>query len=92
MKNNYKIINQKINCEYEIKKNKNLSSYFIDFISKLLNKDINKRMNIYEALRHQWIKGAQILLEEKEKIYNTNLFYIQLITDNIKEFNDYLGK
>ena len=90
--NNYKIINQKINCEYEIKKNKNLSSYFIDFISKLLNKDINKRMNIYEALRHQWIKGAQILLEEKEKIYNTNLFYIQLITDNIKEFNDYLGK
>ena len=90
--NNYKIINQKINCEYEIKKNKNLSSYFIDFISKLLNKDINKRMNIYEALRHQWIKRAQILLEEKEKIYNTNLFYIQLITDNIKEFNDYLGK
>ena len=90
--NNYKIINQKINCEYEIKKNKNLSSYFIDFISKLLNKDINKRMNIYAALRHQWIKGAQILLEEKEKIYNTYLFYIHLITDNIKEFNDYLGK
>ena len=90
--NNYKIINQKINCEYEIKKDKNLSSYFIDFISKLLNKDINKRMNIYGALRHHWIKGAQILLEEKEKIYNTNVFYIKLITDSIKEFNDYLGK
>ena len=92
MKNNYKIINQKINCEYEIKKDKNLSSHFIDFISKLLNKDINKRMSIYEALRHHWIKGVQILLEEKEKIYNTNLFYINLTAGNIKEFNDYLGK
>ena len=90
--NNYKIINQKINCEYEIKKDKNLSSYFIDFVSKLLNKDINKRMSIYEALRHPWIKGTQFLLDEKEKINNTNLFFAKLMKDNIKEFNDYLGK
>ena len=90
--NNYKIIYQKINCEYEIKKKKNLSSNFIDFISKLLKKDINKRMNIYEALRHPWIKGVQFLIDEKEKINNANLFYEKLSTDSIKEFNDNIAK
>ena len=90
--NNYKIINQKINCEYEIKKDKKFSSYFIDFISKLLKKDINKRMSIYEALRHPWIKRVKFLNDEKEKINNTNLFFTKLTTDSIKEFNDNVGK
>ena len=88
---NYKIINQKINCEFEIKNENNyFSSYFIDFISKLLRKDINKRMSIYEALQHPWLKGAKILLNEKENISNTNIFVQKMIVDNIKDFNDYL--
>ena len=89
---NYKVINQKINSEYEIKNDINFSSYFIDFISKILQRDINKRMNIYEAMEHPWMKGAQLLIDEKENIYNSNLFVLKLITDNIKNFNDYLSK
>ena len=89
---NYKVINQKINSDYEIKNNSYFSSYFIDFISKLLQKDINKRMSIYEAMEHPWIKGAQLIMDEKENIYNSNMFVINLLTDNIKNFNDYLHK
>jgi serine/threonine protein kinase len=89
---NYKLINQKINRKLEINNENKLSSYFIDFVSKLLESDINKRINIYEALQHPWIKGAQLLLNEKENIYNVNSFVIKLITDNIKNFNDYLLK
>ena len=87
---NYKIISKKINKKLEIKNENKLSSYFIDFITKLLESDINKRINIYEALEHPWIKGAKILLDEKENTYNINPFVINLITDNIKNFNDYI--
>ena len=87
---NYNIINEKINSEFEIKNDIKFSSYFIDFISKLLRNNINKRMGIYEALHHPWIKGAKIILDEKENINNANIFIIKLITDNIKDFNDYL--
>ena len=49
-------------------------------------------MSIYEAMNHYWIKGGQILYDEKEKIFNIYSFITQLITDNLKEFNDYLLK
>ena len=87
---NYKLINQKINKKLEINNENKLSLYFIDFITKLLESDINKRINIYEALKHPWIKGAKILLDEKENTYNVTPFVINLITDNIKSFNDYI--
>ena len=87
---NYEVISEKINSEFEIKNDIKFSSYFIDFISKLLRNNINKRMGIYEALHHPWIKGAKIILDEKENINNANIFIIKLITDNIKDFNDYL--
>ena len=67
------------------------SKYFIDFLRKLLEKDINKRINIYEALNHYWVKGAEILFDEKEKIYNATSFLSYLITDNFKNFNDYIN-
>lgn len=86
----YKIINQKINNEYEIKNEIKFSSYFIDFISKLLQRDINKRMSLYEAMEHPWIKASKFIMDEKENLYNSNLFVLKLISDNIKEFNDYL--
>ena len=68
------------------------SSHFIDFLKKLLEKDINKRININEALNHYWIKGGEILLNEKEKINNAEHFLSYLITDNLKNFDDYLKK
>ena len=50
--------------------NSKYSEHFSDFIKKLLEKDINKRISINEALEHYWIKGANILIDEKEKLYN----------------------
>ena len=70
----------------------NFSSYFIDFLEKILEKDITKRININEALNHYWIKGANILLGEKEKLDNNQSFLINLNVDCFKSFNDYLGK
>ena len=66
------------------------SNYFIDFINKLLEKDINKRININQASEHYWIKGAEILLEEKEKLNNANIFLSYLIYDYFPNFNEYL--
>ena len=87
-------------CEkiyYKIKNNKlefdnkdNISLIFIDFLKRLLEKDIEKRININEALNHDWIKGANFLFEEKEKIYNVSNFLICLMTDNILNFNEYI--
>lgn len=66
------------------------SNYFIDFINKLLEKDINKRININQACEHYWIKGAELLLEEKEKLNNANIFLTYLIYDYFSNFNEYL--
>ena len=48
-------------------------------------------MNIQEALNHYWIKGNKLLLEEKEKCGNASIFLTYLITDHIKNFNDYVN-
>ena len=66
------------------------SSHFINFLNRLLEKDIEKRMNIYETINHYWVKGGNILMEEKENIYNANVFLTDLITDHFSKFNDYL--
>ena len=88
---NYEESKKYENIKKEIKaKQNNYSSYFLDFLNKLLEKDINKRININEALEHYWVKGADILLEEKEKLYNTNSFLIELITNHIKSFNEHI--
>ena len=89
---NYKSIYKKITSDFEIKNDKGFSPYFIDFLSKLLEKDIDKRMNIHEAINHYWLKGAEILLNEKDSTYNIGNFLIYLITDHIKNFNDYINK
>ena len=86
----YQKISQKIQKDLKFDKEKDLSSPFIDFMSKLLEKDINKRMSIYEALEHHWIKGAELLMMEKENLFNVNSFVIRLMTDEIKSFNDYM--
>ena len=85
-------IKEKLKGKLEIKNGNNYSSYFIDFISKLLESDINKRMSIYEAIQHPWIKGAKFLYDEKEKMFNLSSFVTKLLTDSIYKFNDYLMK
>ena len=86
----YEKIYKKIMKGIEIEDTKYYSKYFIDFLTKLLEKDINKRININEALNHYWIKGAQLLNNEKEKTDDLDIFLSYLIGDNIKSFRDYL--
>ena len=90
---NYDTILRKIEKnELSFKNDNNYSPYFLDFLKQLLEVNINKRIDIDAALNHYWIKGAQILLDEKEKCYNLGNFTSYLITDHIKNFNDYLKK
>ena len=83
-------IYEKIMKGIKIEKTKYYSKYFIDFLTKLLETDINKRININEALNHYWIKGAEILNNEKEKTYYNGIFLSYLITDHIKSFKAYI--
>ena len=87
---NDKIIMEKIKGKLEIKNERHFSSYFVDLVEKLLERNINERISIYEAMEHPWIKGAQILNDEKENTYYMNKFISNLSTNNIKKFNDYL--
>ena len=87
---NDKIIMEKIKGQLEIKNERHFSSYFVDLVGKLLERNINERISIYEAMEHPWIKGAQILNDEKENTYYMNKFISNLSTNNIKKFNDYL--
>jgi serine/threonine protein kinase len=90
---NYDKIYHKIqNEKLEFNKNFVCSSYFIDFLKNLLEKDINKRININEALDHYWIKCSNILINEKEKINNTTIFMTYLLTDHIIKFNTQINK
>ena len=74
----------------EFPKDRNVSELFKDFLKKLLEKDYTKRFNILEALNHPWIKGADIIFDEKEQSFCYENFLINLITDNIPKFNHYL--
>ena len=86
-----KDLEEKINILIE-ENSSNYSIYFFDFIKKIIEKDINKRININQALEHYWIKGANILLDEKEKINNANIFLSYLLFDFFPNFNKYIYK
>ena len=89
---NYDIILEKIKGnELNLNNEMNYSKHFLDFLKSLLEKDIDKRIELNKALKHYWIKGADLLNEEKEKFYKMDFFLINLLTDNIKSFNDYLN-
>jgi len=90
---NYRTILEKIEAnELTFPNTEDYSSHFLDFISKLLEKDIEKRMKMSEALEHYWIKGGRLLLNEQEKIYNAGIFLSYLLTDHISDFNEYISK
>ena len=76
----------------EFPKDKKISECCKDFLKGLLEKDYKKRFNIQQALRHPWIQGAKIINEEKENIYCLESFLINIITDNIPNFNEYIQK
>jgi len=76
----------------EFPKDKKISNLCKDFLRGLLEKDYKKRFNIQQALKHPWTQGAKIINEEKENIYCLESFLINIITDNIPKFNDYIKK
>jgi serine/threonine protein kinase len=78
------------NEKLEFPTDKKISPLCKDFLSHLLVNDYNKRYNIEQALNHPWIQGAKIIKDEKENIYCLESFLINMITDNIQKFNDYI--
>ena len=41
-------------------------------------------------MKDPWVKGYQIILNEKEKLYNAGKFVIDLMVDNFITFNNYI--
>ena len=66
------------------------SKPFLNLLSNCLNKDIKKRYDIYQLMNDPFVKGYQIILNEKEKLYNAGKFVIDLMVDNILNFNQYI--
>lgn len=92
-KNDEQIYNKIMNNKVEFNDpNKEYSELFKDFEKKLLEKDISKRININESLEHPWVKAGNILIDEKEKLYNGNSFLINLMMDNFYNFNKLVKK
>ena len=78
------------NEKLDFPKESKVSEIFKDFLRGLLEKDYNKRFNIKKALNHPFITASKIIFDEKENISNNESFLINLITDNISKFNDYI--
>ena len=76
----------------EFPEERKVSELLKDFLRGILEKDYTKRFNIKKALNHPWIKGADIIFDEKEKSFCHENFLINLITDNIPKFNDYITR
>ena len=59
-------------------------------MKNLLEKNIKNRISVFDALEDPWIKGAELIFQEREKIDDNGKFLLNLIYDNIRGFNDYL--
>ena len=84
------ILNKIKDEELTFPEKRKISNLFKDFFEKTLEKDYKKRLSIKQALEHPWIKGSQIIFDEKENTYCQESFLIRLITDNIPKFNEYI--
>ena len=90
--NNYEQIKEYLkNAILEFPNAYRLSEKGKHFLKKVLEKDYKERYNIKEALEDPWIKGWDIINEEKENIEIIEKFIIELISDNIYEFNSYIN-
>ena len=88
---NFKAIYDKIMQKNLIFPNiKSYSHLFKNFLRGLLNKNIKNRYSINDALEDPWIKGTKLILKDKEKMSDLEKFLINIVTDNIKSFNDYI--
>ena len=83
----YKNIKEK---ELVFPKDTGHSEMFKNFVRKCLDKDIKTRYDIYQAMNDPWIKGYQIIANEKEYLYNAGKFMIEMMVDEIKAFQDYV--
>ena len=83
----YKEIKEKVNNEnLTFPADFEVSEKFKNFLRNVLEKDYKKRYNIKEALNDPWVKGWDIINEEKENIGILENFIIELISDNIRKF------
>ena len=78
------------NNDLEFPKDYEISKPFLNLLKNCLNKDISKRYSIHQLINDPWTKGYQIILNEKEKLYNAGRFVIDLMVDNIINFNEYI--
>ena len=86
------VLYNKINFEtLEFPKYVKVSEMFKKFLRKLLKKRIKERISIKEALEDKWIKGYDLIKDEKEKTYFLNIFLINILTNNILCFNKYIN-
>jgi len=95
LKKNFDEVFEKIkNNDLEFPENKiksrRYSNLFIKFLKNLLDKDIKSRISVFEALDDPWIKGTELIFEEKEKIGDNLKFLLKMSCDNIRSFNEYL--
>ena len=95
LKKNFDEVLEKIkNNDLEFPENKiksrRYSNLFIKFLKNLLDKDIKSRISVFEALDDPWIKGTELIFEEKEKIGDNLKFLLKMSCDNIRSFNEYL--
>ena len=84
------IIKKLTNNNLEFPINIGISKKFESFLRAILEKDYEKRYNIKEALEDPWIKGWDIINEEKENTDQQENFVIRLVSDNIPKFNKYI--
>ena len=78
--------------ELAFPKDNGFSNVFLDLVKNCLNKDIKKRFSIFQLMKHPFYQGYQVILDEKEKTYNAGKFIIDLMVDNILNFNEFINK
>ena len=81
------ILNKIKSNNLEFPKERKISVFFKDFLSKCLEKDYKKRIDLRKALNHPWIKASQAIFDEKENLGCLENFLIKIITDDIANFN-----
>lgn len=89
-KNHAKIAKYIEENELEFPEDDLISNPFLNLLRHCLDKDITKRYNIFQLMKDPWYQGYNIILREKENLYNAGTFLIDLMMDNLWEFNEYV--